>query len=351
MNYIDFCYIIKFKEEDELEMATIKDVAKYCNVSVTTVSYALNDSDEISKETKARIKKAAEELNYVPNAHASGLKRKKTFKIGVMISGFEGPVHHNVLSGIAKRLVERDNRYTLLVTVSDENLFLIKQKNLDLAIIMDAKVNTDIIRDLSKIVPIITFDHYIIGDNIYNTTMDNKQGIYLETMDLISKGCKKIAYILGSKHSSHNKLRFEGYVKAFEDSNKEIDYSIIFDADAFTERKGFEVINEFAFKNEQLPFDSLICANDELAVGAMEALKKHGYKIPEDILVAGFDDIEKGKYIYPTLSTVSVDWKYYGNQIADLALDILNDHNGHDVEIPVQIIERESTKIYCKKKN
>jgi LacI family transcriptional regulator len=82
-------------------MATIKDLAKYCNVSISTVSYALNDSDEISVETKERIKKAAKELNYVPNAYARGLKRRRTYNIGVVISGFEGPIHHNVLAGIA----------------------------------------------------------------------------------------------------------------------------------------------------------------------------------------------------------------------------------------------------------
>ena len=326
-------------------MANIKDLAKYCNVSISTVSYALNDSKEISEETKARIKAAAKELNYVPNAYARGLKKRKTHNIGVVVSGFEGPIHHNILAGIAEKLNELNSKYNMLVTLSDERMFLVKEKSVDLAIIMDSRANSDIIIELSKIVPIITFDHFVIGDNIYNTTIDNMQGIYLETMNLISKGCKKIAYLLGSKHSSHNRKRFEGYVKAFEECGICVDNSIVFDADAFTEQRGFDVINEFALKNKQLPFDSLICANDELAIGAIKALKCNGFKVPEDIKVAGFDNIEKGKWMSPSLSTVAVDWKSYGKEMAKLALDILKHKKVETIEIPVQIIERESTKI------
>jgi LacI family transcriptional regulator len=326
-------------------MATIKDLAKYCNVSISTVSYALNDSDEISNETKEKIKKAAKELNYVPNAYARGLKRKRTYNIGVVISGFEGPIHHNVLAGIANELKAQNSQYNMLVTLSDEKMFLVKEKSVDLAIIMDSKANNDIIIELSKIVPIITFDHYITGDNIYNTTIDNMQGIYLETMNLISKGCKRIAYLLGSKHSCHNKKRFEGYVKALEENNIKFDGSIVFDADAFTELRGFDVINDFAYNNQTLPFDSLICANDELAIGAIKALKANGIRVPEDVKVAGFDNIAIGSYMSPSLSTVSVDWMEYGATIARLALDILNHKESGPVEVPVQIIERESSKI------
>lgn len=325
-------------------MVTIKELAKYCGCSISTVSYALNGSPQVSEATRERIQQAAKELNYTPNAYASGLKRKKTFNIGVVISGFDGPIHHTVLAGISNYLQSIESEYRLLVTTSDNNMFLIKQKIIDLAIIMDARANKDIIRELSKIVPIITFDHYIIGDNIYNTKIDNKQGIYLETMDMISKGCKRIAYLLGSKLSTHNKRRFEGYVKAFDESNMEVDYDIVFEADAFTEQRGFDVINEVVSKHKQIPFDSLICANDELAIGAIKALKANGYKVPKDVKVAGFDDIEKGEFFRPSLSTVRVDWKGYGNSIGKLALDILENKDVETLKVPVQIIERESTK-------
>lgn len=325
-------------------MVTIKELAKHCNCSISTVSYALNGSKQVSETTREKILKAAKELNYTPNAFASSLKRKKSYNIGVVISGFDGPIHHNILAGISNRLKELNSKYHLLVTVSDEEMFLIKQKSIDLAIIMDARANDDIIKELAKIVPIITFDHYILGDNIYNTKMENTEGMYLQTLNLISKGCKNIAYLLGSSLSTHNKRRYEGYVKALRENNIEINNDIIFDADSFTEQRGFEVISEVISKYEKIPFDSLICANDELAIGAIKALENNGYKIPKDIMIAGFDNIIKGEYMTPSLSTISVDWKAYGNEITQLALDILDNKKVKDVIIPVQMIERESTK-------
>ena len=100
-------------------MVTIKDLAKYCNYSVTTVSYALNGSSEIPEETKNKIIKAAKELNYVPSAYARGLKKKKTYNIGVYIPGFEGPVRHIVLAGLAAGFKENDSRYQMIVLLPD----------------------------------------------------------------------------------------------------------------------------------------------------------------------------------------------------------------------------------------
>ena len=324
-------------------MVTIKDIAKYCGCSISTVSYALNDSDLVSEKTKERIRQAAKELNYTPNAYASGLKRKKTYNIGVVISGFDGPIHHNVLAGISNYLQEINSEYRLLVTIADEKMFLIKQRIIDLAIIMDARANKEIIKELSKFVPIVTFDHFIIGDNIYNTTIDNMQGMYLHTKDLISKGCKKIAYMLGSKLSTHNKRRFDGYVKAFEEANMQIDESIIFDADAFTEQRGFDVIDEIISKNEHIAFDALVCSNDELAIGAIKALQNNGYNVPYDVKVTGFDNIEKGALFSPSLSTVHVDWRNYGEEMAKFALDILNGKEVTTLATPVKIIKRQSS--------
>lgn len=305
----------------------------------------LNDSKEVSAETKERTRKAAKELNYVPNAYARGLKNKTTFNIGIFLSGFEGPIHHTILSGITKILTGADCKYNMLVTLSDDKMLLIKEKSVDLAIIMDSRVESETIIELSKIVPIITFDKEIFGKNIYNTMIDNVNGIYLETLDLIKKGCKRIGYMLGSKHSYHNRKRFEGYVKALEEEKMPLDKSIVFDADAFTEQRGFEVINDIVSQGKKLTFDSLICANDELAIGAINALTKNGYNVPKDIMVAGFDNIEKGSYIIPSISTVKVDWKDYGEKMAKLALDILARRQTQDIDIPVEIIERDSTKV------
>lgn len=302
---------------------TIKDLAKYCNYSVTTVSYALNGSKEIPENTRNKILKAAEELNYVPSAYASGLKRKKSFNIGVFIPDFDGPIHHTVLSGLVSGFKEYDSRYNMLVMIPDSNLSMIRGRMVDLAIIMDPKLDINLLKDIASILPIVVLDKFASGDNIYMADVNNEEGMYNQTLDLINSGCKHIAYLLGPHASYHNSTRFNGYKRALESMNLEFREDIIFDADSFTEEKGYLTIKE-VLKNNKLMFDALMCGNDELAIGAMRAIKEAGYNVPKDVKVTGFDNIDKASLISPSLSTISVDWFGYGKRVAKYAIDIIN---------------------------
>ncbi len=326
-------------------MVTIKDLAKYCNYSVTTVSYALNGSNEIPEETKNKIIKAAKELNYVPSAYARGLKKKKTYNIGVYIPGFEGPVRHIVLSGLASGFKENDSRYQMIVLLPDKNMSLVRERSLDLAIITDPKVPDDTIKELTEIIPILMMDNDIKANNAYQIDVNNEEGIYNLTKELLNKGIKRPAYLYGSHVSCHNKLRYMGYRKALLEENINPDEMPFLDADSFTEESGYSVIyNEF--KNKKPDFDALICGNDELAIGAIKAFKDLNINVPNDIEVTGFDNIDKASVISPTLSTVSVDWFNFGKVMARYALDILQKEN---VEKSLnlagaKIIWRDSTK-------
>ena len=326
---------------------TIRDLAKYCGVSVTTVSYALNDSPEVSLETKERIRKAAIELNYYPSNLAKGLKKQKTNCIAVMITGFEGTAHPTILSGLAKAFKD-DGEYQMLVTIADEDISLVRTKMVDLAIIMDARINDEAIISLSKIVPLVLFDKTVTGDNIYPTFITNIEGVYDLTSTLIAKGCQKIAYLLGSSASNHNTLRFKGYTKALKDHQRELDQSIIYDANAFTKAAGYNTIVK-VLKNtkDHLPFDALVCGNDELAIGAIQALQAFGFKVPNDVKVTGFDNILEGSLIDPPLTTIDVDWFKYGQKMGEFALKILKDAKQLDdnfLLIDTTIIERDSSK-------
>lgn len=325
-------------------MTNIKDLAKYCNVSISTVSYALNDSPRISYETKQRIKQAAKDLHYIPNASARSLKCKHTSNIGVFIPGFEGTVHNLILSGIANVLTQSDSKYNMIVSLIDDKMNLIKQRTVDIAIVMDSRIKDAQLHRLSEIEPIITFDKYSLGDNIYNTNIDNTLGTYLETELLIKKGCKRIAFLLGSNASYHNQNRYIGYVKALKEYGIELDVNLVYDADAFTEIRGYEVIRDVIRNNDKLPFDAIVCANDELAMGAMVALKEQNYNIPYDCKVVGFDNINMGQYFKPAVTTVAVDWVGYGVKLAQLALDILAGKECEGFDMPVYIIERDSSK-------
>ncbi|MCD4827730.1 MAG: LacI family transcriptional regulator [Acholeplasmataceae bacterium] len=327
-------------------MVTIKDIAKHCGVSVSTVSYALSNHSTISEKTKEKIRKVAKELNYIPNANARSLKHKSTNKIGVFVPGFQGTIHPSILAGIAHVLRNIEDKYNMIVTFTDDDMLMIKNHSVDLAIIMDGKTTQKTIKDLSAYVPIITFDQNSIGENIYTTSVDNFNATYQLTKHLIDQGCKRIGFILGSHASYHNTIRFEAYKKALADTQIQFDSDIVYDADAFTIYKGWEVISNHIDSKSKLPFDGLVCCNDELAIGAIKALTENGYKVPTDCLITGFDNIDQARYHDPTITTAHIDWYEYGIKIAELALRILKkEHHESSFIISAEIIKRESSQI------
>ncbi|MBO4667052.1 MAG: LacI family DNA-binding transcriptional regulator [Bacilli bacterium] len=326
-------------------MVTIKDLAKYCHYSVTTVSYALNDSDEIPEETKEKILKAAEELNYVPSAYARGLKKRKTYNIGVYIPDFGGPVRHVILSGLVEGFKENDSRYNMIVLLPDDKMTFIRERRLDLAIITDPKIPDNTIKELSGIMPVVLMDNNINGDNCYEIDVNNEEGVYNLTKELIERGSKRIAYLYGSHASYHNMLRFKGYKKALIESGINPDEMVFFDADSFTEEAGYETVKK-ALNSQKKDFDTLMCGNDELAIGAIKALQELGYNVPKDIKVTGFDNIDKGTLINPSLSTITVDWFLFGKEMAKYSLDVLARKNVDNTVFlkTAKIIWRDSTK-------
>ena len=325
-------------------MTTIKDIAKACGVSPSTVSYALSGRGTISEKTKTLIKETAKVLNYVPNAHARGLKKKRSHKIAVFVPGFQGAVHPTILAGIAN--VMRTNRvlYNLLVTFCDEEMTIVKDGSVDLAIVMDSNVTSDMIHTIARHVPTILFDQSAEGANVYNTTVKNTAAMADMTERMIHKGLKRIGFLLGSSQSTHNALRYKGYLEALDKHGIPHDPSIIYDADAFTEFKGHEAIERVLENTSKLPFDALVCCNDELAFGAIGALEAHGYNVPGDCLVSGFDNIDRARTFEPSLTTVAIDWYAYGQHMAHLALDLLEGKpDAGSFEVGYDIIERTST--------
>ena len=321
-------------------MANIKDVAKKAGVSVSTVSYALNDSKEISNVTKNKIKKIADELGYVPSSYARSLKlkSKQSFRIGVFVPGFGGPIHPMILNGLAN--IFEKSKYNMVAALANNDLYLIKDKSVDLAILMDPRISYDSIKAIENICPIIIYDKDIDDERFYTVKLQNMEGIYNETKYFISLGVKKIAFMYGPHNSQHNKERFDGYKKAMEEANLQ---TILYDAGSYVEERGYDLMNEIL--SNPIEFDAIICSNDELAIGSIRSLVEHGYNVPEDCLVGGFDNNEKSKLIEPSLTTIDVNYYECGENIAKMALDILS-HNSvpKTMIVPAKLIKRNSTK-------
>lgn len=322
-------------------MATIKDVAKKCGVSVTTVSYALNNSGEVGLETKNKILKVAEEMGYVPNSFARSLKKQKTMRVGIFVPDFAGPIRPAILNGITKGFL--NTPYHVIVTPAHDEMTLIKDKSVDLAIVMDQTISEEKINELASYSKIIVYDNKnMMNQNIYQVLLQNESAIYQETKYIIELGMKKIAFISGPSISWHNTERYQGYKKAIVEANLE---EIVYDADSFDEEVGYKIMSKIINESQVLPFDAVVCSNDELAIGSIKVLKEKGYALPKDCLIAGFDNIPRASLVTPTLTTIHIDWDLCGKKIAELAIDILNEKDiDKKVVIPATLVIRDSTK-------
>ncbi len=176
-------------------MTTIKDVAKRAKASITSVSYALNGTGTISAATRQRVLKAAEELNYHPNAFARHLKKRKTRTIGVFITRFGGSFYEEILEGIHEAVLRTD--YELLVCPESRSVRkILTQRQVDGAIVFDTKVRSDMLVKLaSERFPIIVLDRLLEAAFVLPLLVDNVQGVKEAFDHLYAQGARKIAFV------------------------------------------------------------------------------------------------------------------------------------------------------------
>ncbi len=320
-------------------MTTIKDVAKLARVSITSASYALNDTGTISEDTRKRVLKAAEELNYHPNAFARHLKKRKTSTIGVFISRFGGSFYEEILEGIHDAVLNTD--YELIVCPETHTISkLLTQRQIDGAIVFDSKINSDILLKLaSKRFPIVVLDRYLESDYLLPLLLDNEQGAKEVFNHLYEQGARRIFFVSGALDSFDNQERMKAF--ASEADKKRV--SIQHYNGNFTEKSGYAIARMIIETND-LP-EAVFCANDQMAIGFIKAMKEHQLKAPDDIAIVGFDDIQIAKYMQPTLSTIGASRLTWGAAAATQLIDFLETGNPFPkpYRIGTQLIQRESS--------
>ncbi len=318
-------------------MATIKDVAKAAKVSISTVSYSLNGDPRIPEKTAAVIRQIAQEIGYFPSAAARNLKKRTTQTVLVAIADFGGPVYHNLLDGIHHELTK--SNYTMIVSTGTSSENLLKERSADGAIITDIRISDDSLRKIAKnFRPIVVLDRDLDETNIFPLTIDNQRAMSEMTMAIINEGYQKIAYVHGVRESHDDSERYKGFAKTMRKANIET-HSEHFGN--FTKASGVAIAETLLASGKNLP-EMFVCANDEMAIGIIEALGSAGYRVPGDFGVSGFDDIELSVYIRPQLSTVKIDYFAWGTEIAATTLALLR---GQPVRLhrqPGSIIIRDS---------
>src|SRR5882757_3775837 len=306
---------------------TMYDLAKKLNISIATVSRALQDDPVVSKKTKKKIFELAEEMGYRSNHFARNLRQQKTNTIGVIVHELNSNFITSVLAGIEK--VTAEAGYHLIIAHSSEsyekeaanalNLFHKRVDGLIASLAFDTKGLDHYKPFTEKGIPVVFFDRVEEQTDSIKVIIDNYKCGYQATSHLIEQGCKKIVLVTASLNRNVYAQRYKGYADALYDNGIAVDKSLVLIKD-LSERCGVESALEI-LKMKPLP-DGAFITNDFSAAVCMQTLKEHGVAIPDDIAVVGFNNDAISKIVEPQLTTIH----YPGMDMGEIAARNLINH-------------------------
>lgn len=334
---------------------TIKDIAKRCGVSVSTVSRALNNNAEINAETKAMIMQVVQETGFVPNNSARNLKRTDTNNIAVLVKGINNPFFTSMIKIMEKEIYKKNFSFVLHHVDEYEDevdvaLELIKEKRLKGIVFLGGHFfhSEEKFEQIS-----VPFVFSTVGAKpedmdkaIYsNIAVDDRVASKKMVSYLIDLGHKDIAIItpeMGERTIGYQRL--QGYREALLENNielqEELVCSVCQDMDLYSMENGFVTTKKLIDSGTK--FTAIFAMSDSLAIGACRALKDAGYKIPEDVSVAGYDGIDWGNYYVPRLTTLKQPVEEMAVQTIRLLFNIIEGKSEHmhiDFEGEVQVKE------------
>ncbi|NOT33452.1 MAG: LacI family DNA-binding transcriptional regulator [Candidatus Eisenbacteria bacterium] len=333
-------------------MATIRDVAREAGVSIATISRVFNASARVSEDTTSRVREVAERMGYWPNGAARSLITKRTNAIGVLLPDLYGEFFSEVIRGID--LTARREGYHLVVSSShaDSNELLTALQTvrgrIDGLIVMAPDLADSAPFDESALrFPIVLVNPGFTTTRCASVSTDNVTGARAMVRHLAALGHREIAFIGGPPSNLDARQRQQGYHEALAELGLPATPGLEVTG-SFTESSGFEATRELLSRTRRL--GAIFCANDCMAVGAMSALRQAGLRVPDDVALAGFDDISIASYLTPRLSSVRVEASRLGERAVQLLLGCLarvaapgpRQPMPHEI-LPTSLVVRESS--------
>jgi LacI family transcriptional regulator len=328
-------------------MATIKDVAREARVSVATVSRVFNGGDLVREETRRRIRDIAATLRYVPHGGARSLITSKTSTIGVLLPDLYGEFFSEVIRGID--LAARHSGLHLIISNSHydksaiESAMRAMRGRVDGLIIMSPDIDAHALRaNLPDSHPVVLLNCALHGEAFDSVNIDNVGGALAVVRHLISHGHKSIALITGAPRNVDGQERKLGYRNALHEAGIERQAPLEVRGD-FTEDSGFEAARSLLSLRHRPT--AIFAANDSMAIGALSALREAGVRVPEDMAVAGFDDITIARHVNPPLTSVRVPIAELGERATRkliAALETRADHLPQQDIVPTTLVIRSS---------
>ena len=309
-------------------MASLKDIARACGVSVGTVSKALNDHSDVSEARREQIKKKALEIGYFPNQAARALKTRSTMDIGVLFadehnSGLTHPYFSRVLEGLKIRTEEKGYDLTFIGIRFKRNKMTFLEhclyRNVDGVVIACVDFSQPGVLELARSkLPVVTIDHVV--DNCATISSNNVDGMKILTQYVLSRGHRKVAFIHG-KSSSTTSERMAGYFRAMEEAGIEVPDEYIRDIHYLDDEEAYTTTMELLALADRPT--CIMYPDDYSCIGGINAIRDMGLSIPDDISVTGYDGVPIAKMISPKITTYQQNMIEIGKTAADKVIEMI----------------------------
>jgi LacI family transcriptional regulator, galactose operon repressor len=312
--------------------ASIKEVALKAGVSIATVSRVLNNTGPVAEETRRRIQETIEKLRYVPHGAARSLITNQTDTIGVLLPDLYGEFFSEVIRGVD--LAARRSGYHVLVSgfhsdrAEIEAVLRAMRGRVDGVIVLSPDVDAQTLRrNLPETLPVVLLNTPVDGASFDAIEIDNYGGAVAMVRHLAALGHGRIALIQGPAENVDARERLRGYRDALRALGKEPSPGLEIAGD-FSEESGYRA-GERLLALAPRP-TAVFAANDSMAIGCLLALRAAGVRVPEDMAVAGFDDIPIARYITPSLTSVHVPIAELGTRAMERLLHAVESKNEHE---------------------
>jgi LacI family transcriptional regulator len=329
-------------------MPTIKQVARHAKVSSATVSHVINGTRFVSEPVRAQVQQAMEELGYRPNTLARSLRSGQTHTIGLILPDSANPFFAEIGHAIESAAFERGYNVILCNTENDpqkERLYteVLGNKQVDGLIFVASGEDRQVLsQSLDDGLPLVVVDRDLGNLELDTVITDNLSGGLLATRHLISLGHRRVACITGPSNLTPSADRVAGYREALEQAGIPVDESLILRGD-FRARSGYEDAKLLLGRTPG-PSAIFVC-NDMMAIGAIRAASQLGLRVPEDLSIVGFDNIELAAYTTPPLTSVAQPKQEIGQMAVALLIERAKEPTlpPRRNMLPSRLVIREST--------
>lgn len=335
-------------------MTKMRDVAELAGVSVMTVSNVLNNKPRVNAETRLRVLNAIEATGYKVNINARRLRQGTSNAIAMIVPRLDHPYFGELTARFTERLAGTGRHLVVEQTnaLLDNELAAISQSHLNSyagIILSSVGMTSSDVDSLNLALPVVLLGEQPMPTRYDHLAMGNLEGATIAVEHLLKSGARKIVMLGGDEFNTDIGMmasRTEGWRAAHRKLGAHIDDRLVITLDEFETRYGYDKVSELISQN--FDFDAIFAITDTVAIGALAALQDHGKRIPHDVQVIGFDNLELGSYLRPSLSTIDPD----RHGMVDTAFNLLEERIAHGYDnVPAQhltstvkLVQRASTR-------